>query len=335
MNIFKGGILKKEDILSQYLEEDVFSIVLGYKPEEGELLCSPLRKDLHPNCTFRYYNGYLQFVDFGNIYKNEFKKGSKKIAYDCFSFVQTYYKITDEQYLYNFILNALKEKNIQITPRNLERFYKKSDIKITYQIRPYLLWDIKYWTDQYGITLESLFEDKVFPIQNFTSVISNTTKYYDFFKLGYAYTEFESKNVKLYFPKNKLRFYTNCGNNDIGGINTIDYTQEYLIVTKSYKDYRVLRNLELNCIWFQNEGAFPDLEILLPLLNKFKNIYIFFDNDKTGIKVSEMLFDILSAYSLSTIYQIRLEDSDKDPSDLVKNKGQKELQKFLITNKIK
>lgn len=333
MNIFKGEILTHKDILFKYTEEDIFSLALGYRPEEYEILCSPLRNDNNPGCTFRYYNGYLQFLDFGSVDKRGIKK---KVAYDCFSFVATYFNIKDEQYLLNFILENLKKNNITETTKEIIRIPKlKREVEITFQTRPYLLWDIKYWTEQYQITMENLYEDKVYPIKSFTSTISNITKHYNFFTLGYAYTDFISGNTKLYFPKDKMRFYTNCRSNDIGGINQIDFSRNTIIITKSYKDYRVLKNQELNCIWLQNEGAFPDLDLLLPLLNKFEEVIIFFDNDETGKNISDMLYSILNSYLESTVRQITLKGTDKDPSDFLKNKGQNELRKFLITNKVK
>lgn len=332
MNIFKSKILTREDILLKYTEEDIFSLVLGYKPEEGDILCSPLRVDTNPGCTFRYYNNWLQFLDFGS---KDISFNKKKVSYDCFSFIAAYYNIHDDQYLLNFILKSLEEKNIpQTISEKRIRVKNHTYPYIAYKLRDYLIWDVKYWTEQYGITIQNLQEDKVYPISSFTSTINNITKKYDFFTLGYVYTDFNSNNVKIYLPKNKMRFYTNCDNNDIGGINSVDYSKDKIVITKSYKDYRVLKNNGINCIWFQNEGAFPDLEILLPFSNKFKEVIIFFDNDNTGSNTSEILFNILSAYSLSTIKKVELIGEDKDPSDLIKNKGQQKLVNFLITNKL-
>ena len=57
------------------------------------------------------------------------------------------------------------------------------------------------------------------------------------------------------------------------------------MITKSYKDYRVLRNLGVNVTWFQNEGAFPDN--LDDIINDYKDVIVFFDNDFTGLAASE------------------------------------------------
>ena len=181
--------------------------------------------------------------------------------------------------------------------------------------------------------------DKVFAVQKYK--LLNTKKgdvisrCYD---IGYAYTEFKDSKKKLYFPyrEGKLKFVTSCTKNDVGGIKHLPPFGKQLIITKSYKDYRVLLNNGKNVIWFQNEGMFPDIEILLSIVKRFEQVIVFFDNDVQGILSSQKLVDIINSYFPSKANALWLSESlirfgITDPSDLISKSGSIELKKFLQT----
>ena len=111
----------------------------------------------------------------------------------------------------------------------------------------------------------------------------------------------------------------------------IDVTQ--LMITKSYKDYRVLRNLGVNVTWFQNEGSVPNN--LKKIINGYKDVIIFFDNDYTGLEASEKLVNIIGNKAREIYLPIPLlEEGIKDASDMYLKKGVDELKLFLTKNKI-
>ena len=127
--------------------------------------------------------------------------------------------------------------------------------------------------------------------------------------------------------------------NDIGCYESLTQTGEKLVITKSYKDCRVLRNLDLNSIWLQNEVTIPSRNIFEDLCNRFKKIFVIFDNDSTGLAFSKKIVDTINSIkagvainsSLPVYYSL---EGIKDSSDLVKNKGLEELTKFLKLNQI-
>ena len=90
-----------------------------------------------------------------------------------------------------------------------------------------------------------------------------------------------------------------------------------IVITKSYKDARVLRNYNINAIWFQNEGMLPSTEILVEILNKNNKIIIWYDNDNAGKIASEKIKNkILKIFNAEiTLFFCTVH---KDPSDTLK-----------------
>ena len=105
-----------------------------------------------------------------------------------------------------------------------------------------------------------------------------------------------STYLTLYFPykKGKHRFLSTCTRNDVN-IDEISKDTNQLVISKSYKDNRVLKNLKVNSIWFQNEGAFPDN--LQDIVKDFEDVVVFFDNDNPGITAAEKLVTLINDHS--------------------------------------
>ena len=155
--------------------------------------------------------------------------------------------------------------------------------------------------------------------------------------IGFAYTEFENDRKKIYQPLNAKtdKWFTNCSANDIGNIRNLAMSGQNLIVTKSYKDCRVLRNLGFDTIWFQNEGMCPEKKMLKMLSERFENIFVFFDNDSSGLKASSIIrekFNEFTENCHSFCLPVKLlEHKIKDASDFVENINYYELKKYILT----
>ena len=140
------------------------------------------------------------------------------------------------------------------------------------------------------------------------------------------------------FQKGRNRFLSNCTQNEIGGLEFLPDSGKNLIITKSYKDYRVLKNQGLNVIWFQNEGMTPNKPILVELCKRFTYITVFFDNDETGIRESKKISELLNSYKgkAGQMYlpQALLHKGVKDPSDFYSKYGKELLIQFLEQKKL-
>lgn len=329
-NLDRRGFINKEIILEYVTQEQVFELVLGFIPEEFQYITSPLRIDRNPGCWFEYHvNGVLYLIDFGGHRKHS----------DCFNLVQDYFKIPNFYLTLEFIFNKMiKGKNIEaenkITPTIVKS--TKLPVRILIETRQWEKRDGKFWSP-YEITKENLIEDKVFAIRRYhllnTKSGSFSKTVYD---ATYAFTDFPEQRKKLYFPyrEHDSRFISTCVRNDIGGMSSLPAYGRHLIITKSYKDWRVLKNQGKNVVWLQNEGMKPDIAELVILCQRFREVVVWFDNDAAGIlaaqEISNLINNTLSRRARPMwLPEDLLEKKIKDPSDLLQKKGRKELLTFI------
>lgn len=323
------GFLDKNEILQYVSEEEIFELVFGFIPKEFQYITSPLRKDKKPGCWFeKGLDGRLVFRDFNY--------GSKPI--DCFQAVMDYYKIPNFYQTLKFIKRKLiddKGKKIVREIPKQEPIVKKP-VEIFVETRDFLRKDGIYWS-KYGITKENLIKDKVFPVRKFSLKNSRngdvTNRVYE---SCYAFTEFKEGRKKLYFPfrKGSHRFITNCKKNDIGNIDNVYHIGRTIIISKSYKDCRVLTNNGNHCIWIQNEGMLPDYDYIIPTIKGYENIIVWFDNDQAGIKASIKMKEYLSKEIGNKVSSLWLpehlnEKGISDPSDLYKKDSKQSLISFI------
>jgi len=337
------GYISKEQILEYVSQEDIFQLVFGYKPIEYLHVTSPFRKDINPGCWFEVdvLTEKLRFVDFAN---KEVKNRIKMSNIDCFDAVTIFFKMPSFYHTLNFIKKELitnkKIKN-KIFHREPAKKKVKKHTTITVNTRAFNYPDKVFWSKRYKITQKQLLSDKTFGVSKFK--IDNPRKNINVIiprTITYVYTGFQKDRKKIYSPYNTSnKFITNCNQEDVGGINTLSFLKNFLIITKSYKDYRVLKNLGLDVIWFQNEGAFPINKEFWKTINKYSEIIVFFDNDRAGEEASEKLLDYLKKGFFGITRRISfskelLKQRIKDPSDSVHRKNIQYLINFLTNNNI-
>lgn len=329
-NLDRRGFIDKKTILEYATQEDIFELVFGFKPEEFQYVTSPFREDTGPGCWFEYTcEGKLLFKDFGSPYKKH---------WDCFDAVQGHFRIPNFYLVLQFIYDRLiagKQQDVQIASFIEQRKDKKA-VKLIVESREFTNRDIAFWSP-YRILKQQLIEDKVFSIKRFYAL--NTKKgniAQTCTDLAFAFNDFPDGRKKLYFPDREghKRFLTTCNRNDIGGINTLISSGKQLVISKAYKDYRVLKNNGKHSIWLQNEGMIPDLDILFSIVRNFKQVIVWFDNDLQGIQSSQKISALINQQFPGKSNPLWLPESLKeenitDPSDLLKQKGQEPLSSFI------
>ena len=323
--------LTPEHILQKVSQEQIFKIV--FKQEvETDLVCyrSPLRKDKNPGCWFKYYDGTLLFIDFGD---------KKRTHRSCFRMIMDKYGVDMRSAIniicnyYNLSSNPLDYKEVELEDYEYSS-PTKTPLIINFTKREFTKQDKKYWS-QYLIYPSQLEEDNVYSVESFSFSTGKTIKP---FGLCYAYT-FPNDRVKIYQPLTnpKYKWITNCNNNVVGNIHNISDKGDLLIVSKSYKDSRVLRNLGIkDVVWFQNEGQVPNDEINIDLINRFKEIVFFYDNDIAGIEAGNKLSNIYNSYKSNCSRAVHLPKMCKwkDPSDFIRREGRVDLMKILKRMKL-
>lgn len=336
-------IITKKDILSRISQESIFLLYFSEIDFEKRYV-APYRGDREAGCWFEEYGGSLVFVDFT----------LQPPSMDCFKLVQIMEKLPTYTDALSYINTKMEVGLNTDRPLPVQFAYeektseKKEKKEILLSIRNFNIKDGKYWAP-YGISRENLIEDGVKPLFSFRikrGVKGDAT--INCMEISYAYTDFlveEGETVppiKIYSPLSdkKYKWTTNCNSNNIGGTSKLTGSP-VLVITKSYKDYRVLRNSlpDIDVVWFQNEGQIPSLKTLEQLqIKKRKKVYICFDNDSVGLAKGKMLVDVLKTYyKRKKITQVYVpikwnKEGVKDPSDFYKYNKQ-EYDQFII-NKI-
>lgn len=329
--------LSPEQILEEVSQEDIFKLFIKediITDKDLATYVAPYRSDSNPDCYFEEYDNRLFFVDFADIPQSK----------NCFSFIS---RCTGLNFLDTlaYIINKLnlgkgnnsKEKStIQKENKVVEVKKLKKERTITYAPRKFNNKDKEFWS-QYEISSEQLIEDGVIPIDIYRSISRKGTPFtIKPIDITYAYTDFDNNKIKIYRPfgGKEEKWFTNCSQNDVGSINHLPISGKKLIIQKSYKDCRVLRNQGLNAVWFQNEGMIPNPTILKSLCRRFDQIIVWFDNDDAGLKAARIVANNINSLYPGKVKVIHLdpsylEEGIKDPSDLIAKKGKQELVKFI------
>lgn len=317
-NLNRRGFISKESILKLVTQEEIFQLVFNFIPQEFDYVISPLRYDRTPGSWFSYHtNGVLYFIDFAHTRTHS----------DCFNIVQDFFKFPNFYLTLEYIYKTLIQGKTGLEPiENKEETKKpvKEKVKLLIEARNFGPADVKFWS-QYEIRKKHLIEDRVFAVHKLFALNTKSGSHIiDCKDIAYSYNDFPESRKKIYFPmrQGKRRFLTNCTKNDVGGINSLVSYGKELIIAKSYKDYRVLKNNGKNVVWFQNEGMIPNDLILNLLVRNFATIIVWFDNDQPGILASEKvkthINNIVPGKAKNLWLPERsLEQGIKDPSDCI------------------
>lgn len=252
--------LTKQLILSKVSQVTIFSTYLNlsdkivqYCIDTGELICSPIRDDIHPTCGFRYDNkGKLKFRDFagyfwgdcfdivalimGGIYNKQYDISNREdfvkvLRHITFTFKDIFYGQEKD-------INLINEINAGIVAIK----HKKPNIELV--VRNWNEYDKEYW-GKFGVPLQYLNINFIYPVEQYyiNRKINPEPKYfYNANDPCYGYCLGQDRsgvyNIKLYFPnrnKTVTRFITNC--NHLEGIYNLDKTDyDIIVITKSTKD---------------------------------------------------------------------------------------------------
>lgn len=314
-------------VLQKITQEEIFAFILQRPVDLADRYISPFREDTSPGCRFEQRpDGVLMFVDFGDT------KGRKHR--NCFMMVMDKYDVTRDAAI-DIILSKF---NLSKTPQDYlpplieyKEEVEESPKIITFDKIEYQKRDILFWA-KFMINKQQLLEDNVYATNRFHITKNGKKRSIGVFSHCYA-MDFISR-VKIYQPNSeKYRWITNCNENNIGNIDNLPATGDVLFIKKSYKDHRVIRNLGLglNVIWFQNEGSVPDIPILKNLVDRFKLIVIFYDNDEPGVIAALKLVNIFNSLREGSCKMIHLpiyvnrQRQWKDPAQFISKEGRKDL----------
>ena len=298
------------DLLSYYLGIDSLPVLIN----------SPLRTDTHPSF-------FIYSPDGSKVLYKDYATGDKGDIYsllthkDNISFGELIRKIAANK---RFI-HSPSDAAFQVTPSNDKRLVPREPRELKVKIREWRDYDIQWWS-KWGISLKWLQYAEVYPISH--KIVYKGSQRYVFHAAKYAYVFVERKenniSLKVYQPEvsDKRWKWDNSNDGSVVGLWTkVPKTGEKLVICSSLKDALCLwANIGIPAIYVQSETTGLSRTAQEVLRNRFKNIYICFDNDAPGLLDGEEL-------ALKTGFRnvvLPYFDEGKDISDLYKAKGKEE-----------
>lgn len=301
-------ILTKENILLKINQQDAFNYYLQSYHNKGTLkkgkhISNPFLPEPQKSPSFNIFPSKI-----GNrwVYK-DFATGDQG---DLFDLVMKLNQCTFNE--------ALTQINRDL---HLNLYEKTTENKFSIDLQKQ--WDehsLSYWLS-YGISPDALNKFQVFPVISYTrikedgkAVTFTTTKENPI----YAY-EISNRCYKVYTPLASRYRFAWLGEKPedyVFGFSQLPKTGDRVFITGGEKDVLSLATHNHNAICFNSETANPPVKIITELKNRFKEIVVLYDIDKTGIEQSEKL---CKNYGLQRMeLPVELLDDGKDISDFFK-----------------
>lgn len=284
--------ISKTEILQQYSEAEIFSIVFPEIKSLPCLVCSPLRQDNKPSFSIYVSNG-------GHIRFKDHATGENGTLLDLLC---QYWNCTISQALERISKFFVDKEGIVIKPKQIKTFTRKeldhlTSLQVT--VRPWRDYDYAYWSS-YGVEKKWLHYAEIYPIsfKIITKKLSpkDKGKRYIFPADKYAYCFVERKegklSLKIYQPFN-THGYKWCSKMDssvIGLWTKIPKTGDRVVICSSLKDALCVScQLHIPALCLQGEGYNMSETAINELKRRFNKVFIAFDVDAPGIKDAQKL----------------------------------------------
>lgn len=306
------------DIFRRYMPDTFWKI--------DHITLSPFRNEKNPSFIIGNRNGVLKFMDFANT----------SLHGDCFSFVKMLYNLTLDEALIKIDTDfglgiSHKGANVGEYKQIIAEYKQPEELGKRYALiqvitRKFTKAELDYWAE-YHQGIDDLRTNHIYSLK---SVFLNKSKFNmkdEELRFGYLY----NGHWKIYRPygdknnkwvPNNVPIFTMEGLENIKG-------QDFAFITKSKKDYMVLRKVLKPVCATQNEGVacFSDENIYI-LKNETPKQILSYDSDPPGVKNSLQITKTLG-FDYCNIPKVYLKENIKDWADLVKAHGYKPIEDIL------
>ena len=217
--------------------------------------------------------------------------------------------------------------------RKVRKSYVRTSRNLEVRIRQWKQHDLDYW-ETYGISYPWLVFGDVHPVSHIFLSDRKSSICIPAEKYAYVYVERKDNrlSLKLYQPFSENYKWMSKHNSSVWDLWTrLPERGERLIITSSRKDALCLwENTGIPSLSLQGEGYMPKEHVMNQLKDRFSSIYVLYDNDfnkevNHGRIYGRNLCDRFSLIQLEIPECLH----SKDPSDLVRNHGRKELRKLI------
>ena len=300
---------------------------------------SPLREDdSRPSFSIFERDGCLYWKDFGTGESGNTIKLMAKLWGVTYSEALLKIKLDTESRIPRVSLIRKYNGKVHLT--------SNSSIKV--KTREWMQWDIDFWKS-FGISKKFCTWCNVYPVSHaFFTREQDGRKHtitVPMDKYAYAYFEWKDgkESIKLYQPYSTTMKWLSKHDASVWDLwkHAFKWADEKsnkaVIITSSRKDAMCLwQNLKVPAMALQGEGYLPKPQVMQQVLDKFKTVYLWYDNDFThkddnpgqdNAKKLIELYPELHNICIPSMYQ------SKDPSDLVKNWGADILKDIFNSNR--
>lgn len=308
-----------DDILNKVSEVDILNHYLGISTLPI-LINSPFRQDKNPSVSiFINRNNNIIFKDFGT-----------HKSYNLWSFLEEYWNCTYDEVIERITndFNKINKGTSKIRVTTCKQYVHKSS-KIEVTIREWKEHDLQYW-ESYGISLNWLKFGRVYPI----SYIFINKNRFPAEKHAYVYIEKKDGiiSMKIYQPfSTKMKWLSKHDSSVWDLWDRLPKTGDKLIITSSRKDALCIwENTGIPSISLQGEGYIPKEHVVQQLKDRFKNVYILYDNDYNCVPNTGHEFgNALSRRFGFKQIEIPTEWESKDTSDLCYKWGREKVKQII------
>ena len=327
----KKATLNKQSILDKISEYDVFRY---YMPDSNWHMNikthSPFREEKTPSFIISQGHHGLTFYDFGDTSK----KG------DCFAFVKMLYMCSN----YDEVLKKIdNDFGLGISSRKVKDYKKivaqyKQPTKVVKQYsfiqvktKPFTHEELAYW-NQYYQDEEDLRANNIYSIQELFLNKKRWVVDPNVLTFGYLY----NGHWKIYKPFADKKYKWVPNNVPITAMDGLEDIKDChtAFITKSKKDYMVMKKVFPTCCAVQNEGigCFDEDNVEYIRANSDRQI-LSFDSDQTGVENSKAITKKFG-FDYCNVPREYLGEGINDWADLAKGYGLKTIENILINKNI-
>jgi 5S rRNA maturation endonuclease (ribonuclease M5) len=188
----------------------------------------------------------------------------------------------DFGYIQNANIKKQEVSEIKIQPK----FESEKETFIQVEIKDFSESELKWW-NSFGISEQTLKKYKVYSVKTVFingKIYAQSTQHSPIY--GYYFGKKENiEQWRIYIPKRKeFRFIGNVSTKTIQGYKQLPEKGKLLVITKSMKDSMLLSSLGIPAVAPNSETQFVSEKMLNEFRERFKNIVLLYDSDKTGVK---------------------------------------------------
>ena len=322
-------------------DRDIIARYLGIH----ELPCSiqsPIREDdARPSFSMQEKGGTVFWKDFGTGESGNAVSLMAKLWSVSYSEALLKIKLDTENRI----------PRVSLIRRYNGKVHLTANSSIRVRIRDWKDWDKEFW-QSFGIPLNFAERCNVHPVSHalFSRMDEGgkkSTVTVPMDKYAYAYFEWKDgkESIKLYQPYSTTMKWLSKHDSSVWDLwkqafwFAKEKSDDAVIITSSRKDAMCLwYNLGVPAMALQGEGYLPKPQVMQQVLDRFKIVYIWYDNDYSHTKDNpgqDNAKKLMELYPQLHNICIPSDLMSKDPSDLVKNWGVEMLRAVWDSQKVK